>query len=70
MSANKGIKMFGNKALIAIMKEYQQLDDLGVFEPLMPMEVSKNKKLNALNAINLMKEKRCGKIKGRMVADG
>ena len=52
------------------MKEYQQLDNLGVFEPLMPTEVSKNQKLNALNANDLIKQKRCGKIKGRTVADG
>ena len=51
------------------MEEYQQLDDLGVFEPLMPEEVSKNQKLNVLNAIDLIK-KRWGKIKERTVADG
>ena len=70
MSANKGIKMFGDKALDVIMKEYQQLDNLGVFKPLMSNKINKKQKLNALNAIDLIKQKRCGKIKGRTVADG
>ena len=64
MSDNKVIKMFGNDALTAIMKEYQQLDHLGV------VKVSKKQKLNVLNAIDLIKQKRCGKIKGRTDADG
>ena len=70
MSARKGIKIFGNKAVTAITEEYEQLDKLNVFEPLQHENMTKEQKCNALNAIDLIKEKRCGKIKGRTVADG
>ena len=70
MSAREGIKMFGDRALAAMVKEYGQLHDLQVFSPRNPLKLSKKEKVMALNAIDLIKEKRCGKIKGRTVADG
>ena len=36
MSARKGIKMFGERAIVAILKEFAQLDEMGVVEPLDP----------------------------------
>ena len=41
-----------------------------MFEGLDPASLSKEQKRNSLHAINLIKEKRNGKIKGRTVADG
>ena len=70
MSATKGIKLFGNKAVSAIENEYEQMDTLNVFQPLHFKNIPTNQKSNILNAIDLIKEKRCGKIKGRTVADG
>ena len=70
MSARKGNEMFGKKALAAIVKEYKQLDKLQVFEPLDVKTLSSQQKFSALNAIDLIKEKWCGKIKGRTVAYG
>ena len=70
MSAKKGINTFGEKAVVAIVEEYWQLDTLGVFEPITYDQLNKTQKSEVLNAIDLIKQKRCGKIKGRTVADG
>ena len=70
MSASKGIKTYGERAVAAMFKEYRQLNDLEVFGPVNPDTLTKDEKRLALRAINLIKEKRCGKIKGRTVADG
>ena len=69
MSATKGIKMFGEKALEAMIAEYEQLDQLKVFTPVDASKLTFKKK-QALNAIDLIKLKRSGKLKGRTVADG
>ena len=52
------------------MKEFAQLEDLSVFEGLDPNTLTSTQRKHALRAINLIKEKRCGKLKGRTVADG
>jgi len=70
MSATKGIKIHGQKAIDALMVKFQQLHDMNVFEGMDPTLLSARQKRSALRAINLIKEKRCGKMKGRSVADG
>ena len=70
MSAMKGIKVFGDKDVSAIENEYKQMDTLNVFQPLYFKNIPPNQKQNILNAIDSIKEKRCGKIKGRTVVDG
>ena len=70
MTAKKGIKFFGEKAIAAMFKEYKQLDDLTVLGRLNPEMVTLEQKRMALRAINLIKEKRCGMIKGRTCANG
>ena len=75
MSAKRGIKLFGEKAISAIIKEFTQLDQ-GAFpgkpvvHPLNAHELSIEEKRKALEAVNLIAKKRCGKIKGRTCADG
>ena len=75
MSAKRGIKLFGEKAISAIIKEFTQLDQ-GAFpgkpvvQPLNAHELSIEEKRKALEAVNLIAKKRCGKIKGRTCADG
>ena len=75
MSAKKGIKKFGERAIAAIMKEFAQLDQ-GAFpgkpvvEPADANLLSPADKKRALEAVNIIAEKRCGKIKGRTCADG
>ena len=70
MSAKRGIAVFGEKAIVAIFKEFKQLHDKGVFKPIHQNELTAAQKRKALREITLIKEKRCGKIKGRTCADG
>jgi hypothetical protein len=53
-----------------MFKEYNQLNDMKVFGSVNPDTLTKTQKGKALHAINLIKEKRCGRIKGRTCADG
>ena len=83
MSANAGLKKHRKKAEEALLAEFAQLEDLGVYdaefaqledlevyEPLDPSKLTRAQRKSALRAINLIKEKRCGRLKGRTVADG
>ena len=70
MTADKGIDTYGQRAVDALLKEFAQLDDMTVFDGLFAHNLTKEQKRAALRSINLIKEKRCGKIKGRSVADG
>ena len=70
MTADRGIKEVGEKAIAAIFKEYKQIDDLNVIGPLTPENLSNDQKRRALRAVNLIKLKRCGKVKGRLCANG
>ena len=75
MTAKEGIKKFGERAIAALFKEYNQLDKGAregqpVLAPINPDTLTTTQKRQALYAVNLIKEKRCGKIKGRTCADG
>ena len=70
MSAKAGIKKHGRKAEEALMAEFAQLEDLSVFEAIDPTTLTSDQRKGALRSINLIKEKRCGRLKGRAVADG
>ena len=70
MTASRGIKLHGAKAVAAMFKEYKQLDDLEVLGRLTPENLTHEEKRNALRAVNLIKIKRDGKVKGRACADG
>ena len=70
MSAKAGIRRFGEAAKDAMRREFRQLDEKGVFEPIHASAITESVKKQALRCINVIKEKRCGKIKGRTCADG
>jgi hypothetical protein len=70
VSVKEGIKRYGHKAIEAVMKEYAQLDDRIIFDPQHADTLTRQQKYDALNLITMVKEKRCGKIKGRACADG
>jgi Reverse transcriptase (RNA-dependent DNA polymerase) len=70
MSAAAGIKLYGQPAVDAILKEFCQLHEKGVFEPKLTSALTSEQKKGALRAVNLIKEKRSGDIKGRTCADG
>jgi hypothetical protein len=70
MSAKRGLKMFGEEAANAIITEFTQLHNKKVFEGRHFNDMTPEEKKGALRAITVIKEKQCGKIKGRTVADG
>jgi len=70
MHAKKGIRVYGDRALKAMSEEYSQLESLGVFQPIHTRTLNVDQRRSALNVIDLIKEKRCGRIKGRTVVDG
>ena len=75
MNANQGIKRYGDRAIAALIKECGQLDK-GAFpgkpvvEPIHSGDLTPEEKLQAMSAVAIIKEKRCGKVKGRICADG
>jgi len=68
-------KKFVDKAITAMLNENKQLN-IGpvpgkpVFGYIDPSTITNQEKRRALEAVNLIKKKRCGKIKGRTCADG
>ena len=75
MTARKGIALFGERAVAALIKEFKQLVDGAmegkpVIDPINPSEITPEMKRKALRAVNLIKEKRTKEIKGRCCADG
>ena len=70
MSFKKGLQQYGRAAEEALMKEFAQLQDLNVYEPVNARLLTPEQRQGALRAINFIKEKRNGVLKGRTVADG
>ena len=75
MSAKKGFKLFGESAFAAMYKEFKKLDEgpmkgKSVVGAINFDKLSKEDKMNALEAVSLIKEKRTGDIKGRVAANG
>ena len=75
MSAKAGIKKFGDRAIAAMLSEYKQLNTgvlpgKPVFGYISPDSITFEEKRGALDAVNLIKKKRSGKIKGRTCANG
>ena len=70
VNVKEGIKRYGDRAVEAVIKEYAQLDEKGTFEPKDPSKLTSEQKVEALNLITIVKEKRRGKIKERACADG
>ena len=64
MMAKAGIRLYGEKAEQALMQEFAQLEDLGVFLAKNEKELTREQKGEALQAINLIIKKRDGCIKG------
>jgi hypothetical protein len=69
-SVKKGLKIFGEAGATAVIKEMQQLDQLNVIEPKAASMLTRAEKKGALEYLMFLKQKRCGRIKGRGCADG
>jgi hypothetical protein len=70
MTATAGIKKHGQAAVDALLQEFCQLDSKSVFEPLDASTLTASQKRESLRAVNLINEKRSGKLKGRTCAYG
>ena len=70
MTATAGIKKHGQAAVDALLQEFCQLDDKDVFDSIDASTLTTGQKREALRAVNLIKEKRSGKLKGRTCANG
>eukprot|EP00978_Attheya_sp_CCMP212_P040600 scaffold223530_cov39-Attheya_sp.AAC.1 len=67
-SMKKGLKVFGEPGVNAVVDKLQQLHDRGALEP--KNGLSRDSKRAALHYLMFLKKKRCGRIKGRGCADG
>ena len=75
MNEKKGITLFGEIAITDMFKEYNQLDDgpiksKPVVAPSNPDGLTSLYREKTSEAVNLIKEKCCGNIKGRTCANG
>jgi len=68
--SKKGIATYGQVAIQAILKEYKQLHDLNVFQPMKKKDIPIEERDKVLRLITLKKDKRTGQIKSRACADG
>ena len=66
----KGLQVFGPKGTEAVFSEMKQLHDRQVCEPINEKDLSREQKRKALGYLMFLKQKRCGRIKGRDCADG
>jgi len=62
---HEGIKVFGDAGTAAVLEEFQQLHARDVIDPHDSNKLSQNEKSSALEYLKFLKNKRCGKIKGR-----
>ena len=65
MLGTRGLKMFGQKAINALAKEWKQLDTLSVFEDREYYSLAKKERHSALRTAQLIKQKKDETIKGR-----
>ena len=70
MMANKVIKKHGDRSVTEMCKEYTQLENMKVMGALKPDSLKISQKKGELRAINLVKEKRSRKLKGRTCTYG
>jgi hypothetical protein len=70
MSARTGIRKHGDAAREALRTEFRQMVNKHVYTPLRKTDLTPDQLARTLRAVNVIKEKRCGKIKGRHCADG
>ena len=75
MLAKRGIKLFKERAIAAMISKFTQLDQGAmpgkpVVIPIHPRNITAQHKQQVLEAVNLIRRKKCRKIKGCTCADG
>jgi hypothetical protein len=69
-NVKKGLKIFGQAGADAVVEEMKQLHDRAVIQPRLANMLTCEEKRNSLQYLMFLKQKRCGRIKGRGCADG
>ena len=64
------MQKFGNKDLMAVVKELTQLHVMNTWTPMHADRLSREQKMRALSSLLFLKEKRMGDIKGRACING
>ena len=70
MGIRKGIETHREEGLAAVIREYEQIRDTYTVRAVRAQNLTDEQKAEALELLTLIKKKRCGKIKGRVCADG
>jgi hypothetical protein len=70
MSLKRGLKRFGKAGANAVVAEMQQLEIRKVLKPTKASDLTRDQKRASLEYLMYLKQKRCGRIKGRGCADG
>jgi hypothetical protein len=70
MSLKRGLKRFGKACADAVVAEMQQLEIRKVLKPTKASDLTRDQKRAPLKYLMYLKQKRCGRIKGRGCADG
>ena len=70
MSLKRGLKRFGKAGADAVVSEMHQLEIRKVIKPKKASELTRAQKRASLEYLMYLKQKRCGRIKGRGCADG
>jgi hypothetical protein len=69
-SLKKGLQLYGEEAVQAVLKELKQVHDRKVMTPKKLKSLTPSERRAALQYLMFVKKKRCGTIKGRGCADG
>ena len=69
-SVKQGLKIFGDRGVEAVLQELRQLHNRKVIIPVKASDLTPEQRKSALSYLTFLKEKRCGKVKGRGCADG
>ena len=70
MSLKAGLHTFGADGVKAVEKEMRQLHDRGVMAPVQKKCLTHEQRKEALAYLMFLKQKHCGKVKGRGCMDG
>ena len=66
----KGLEIFGEAGVEAILTKMKQLHDCNVMEPKFANKLSHEERCAALQYLMFLKKKCCGRVKGCGCADG
>ena len=69
MNMKKGIAIYGDRAIEAGVKEYEQFTQMNVLTWVPEGELTRGKRIKALRAINIIKQKKDETIKWRACAN-